>query len=272
MVQLSRIPVGIRRDIVLTEAPSALSRGNRLSPSNEMPPPFQSLSLDEFARLLSRFPFERRLDGIHLHHTWRPDAEEWRGVSTLRVLWHTATLQLGWSDIAQHLTIDPAGQLWTGRDWNRPPCSIPWRNGKRDSGPFMITIVGNFNDDGRSLTSAQRDATVEVIARLQARFHLADDALMFHRDVDRLGNCSCPGTRIRRDDLGVEIAHRHLSLEPMVTQRSDPGPFGEDAEMWFQFIAICTHYRSLLRDEPAYFPEGTAEMLARQLAHLGTPP
>src|SRR3954452_12408529 len=101
-----------------------------------MPPPFQSLEMREFVRLLERFPFERILTSVHLHHTWRPRGADWHGDRSMRALYWLHTLQHGWSDIAFHLAVDPKGNLWTARDWNRPPCSVPGLNGDRVRGPF----------------------------------------------------------------------------------------------------------------------------------------
>ena len=60
-----------------------------------MPFPFQDLDADadppDFVRLLARFAFERAVTEIHLHHTWRPRAEEWRGHETLQTIWYTHT-------------------------------------------------------------------------------------------------------------------------------------------------------------------------------------
>lgn len=43
--------------------------------------------------------------------------------------------QNGWSDLAQHLTIDPQGGLWTGRNWNLAPASATGHNGTAGEGP-----------------------------------------------------------------------------------------------------------------------------------------
>ena len=50
--------------------------------------------------------------------------------------------QNGWSDLAQHLTIDPQGGLWTGRNWNLAPASATGHNGTAGEGPICFTIYG----------------------------------------------------------------------------------------------------------------------------------
>src|ERR1041384_1892609 len=112
-----------------------------------MPPPFQDLDPmakpPDFERLLARFPFERKISCIHVHR-WPLRENEWHGHRSLKSIWYSQTRQLGWSDIAQHLTIAPAACSWEGRDWNRPPCSTPKGNGNSEQGPFMISLVGDF--------------------------------------------------------------------------------------------------------------------------------
>jgi hypothetical protein len=44
--------------------------------------------------------------------------------------------QNGWSDLAQHLTVDPQGWLWTGRNRNLAPASATGHNGTAGEGPL----------------------------------------------------------------------------------------------------------------------------------------
>jgi hypothetical protein len=229
-----------------------------------MPPPFQDLDPGtdppEFVRLLARFPFERRITGVHLHHTWRPRRDEWRGHETLQAIWYAHTRQTGWSDIAQHLTIAPDGHLWTGRDWNRPPCSAAGHNGTRAEGPFMIVLVGDFNRGAETWDGAQFDSAVEVMARLHAFFDLADDTLRFHCALDPAGGITCPGDSIDRAALVTAIAARRSVLRAPAAATGGTPPFGEDTEAWYQFITICEQNRRRLRDESPDVPPRMAEV------------
>jgi hypothetical protein len=227
-----------------------------------MPPPFQDLDLSEFSRLLTRFPFERRVTAVHLHHAGHVRRTDWRGYETLRAMWYTHTLQQGWSDLAQHLTIDPTGTVWTGRDWNRPPCSAPNQNGDARSGPFMITLIGDFNTGGDCFDtgSVQYARTIEIIARLQLAFALEPHTLRFHRDMDR--SKKCPGETIDLGQLIDAVAQCRADLTtkgPAVAPPGGPPPFGEDVEAWYQFIIVSSQNRGLLYDEPPDFPRSTGE-------------
>ena len=75
-----------------------------------MPKPFHQLTVDEFAELLAEFPFTRAIDSVHMHHTWRPNHAQWQGLRSVEGMWRHHTQTNGWSDIAQHVTIDPEGR------------------------------------------------------------------------------------------------------------------------------------------------------------------
>lgn len=228
-----------------------------------MPPPFQDLDLVEFDRLLGRFPFERRMTAIHLHHTWRPALKEWRGYPTLRTIWYTHTLHRGWSDIAQHLTIAPDGTLWTGRDWNRPPCSSRGMNGSRKEGPFMIALVGNFNAGGDELAGVQRERTLDVIVRLQDFFGLSPEGLGFHRDLDLPAHLDCPGKTIDCQAFRAAVAE-HRVMAPKAKTRANGSLFSEDAEAWYQFITISSALRGMLTDEAPDVPPLPSETIINE--------
>jgi hypothetical protein len=154
-------------------------------------------------RILDVYPFERRrIDSIHLHHTWRPRRGDFRGETTILGMWRHHTQVNGWSDIAQHLTIDPDGGLWPGRPWDRSPASASGFNGNADVGPFMIEVVGDFDEGRDRLDGAQREAVVAVVAALQERLELPLESLRFHREMS---SKTCPGTGVDFDTLAEEV-------------------------------------------------------------------
>ncbi len=131
-----------------------------------MPKPFEPLTPEELAQLLDRFPFTRKIDAVHLHHTWRPRKADYAGERTIEAMWRFHTQERGWSDIAQHVSIAPDGTIWTGRGWNAPPASAVGHNGKHTAGPFMIEMIGDFDVGHDVLEGPQRDAAIEVVARV----------------------------------------------------------------------------------------------------------
>lgn len=167
-----------------------------------MPPPFQRLTVQQFAEVLKAFRFTRRITAVHMHHTWRPDHSMWRGLASMEGMWRSHTQERGFSDIAQHLTIDPQGFVWTGRNWNQAPASAVGHNGNGVAGPFMFETVGNFDKGCDPFDGAQRQTVLDVIALVQRRFGLDAEALLFHNQVSAK---TCPGTSIDRSALVAEL-------------------------------------------------------------------
>ncbi|HZV37378.1 MAG TPA: peptidoglycan recognition family protein, partial [Pseudoxanthomonas sp.] len=187
-----------------------------------MPTPFKRLSVAEFAQLLDRFPFSRRITSVHMHHTWRPNHAQFRGHDSIVAMWRFHTQERGFSDIAQHLTIDPEGFVWTGRNWNAAPASASGYNGNANSGPFMFETVGDFDRGMDPLAGAQREAVLDVIKLVQKRFKLEAESLMFH---NQMAPKSCPGTGIDRNEM-IAAVSRH---EPSTAREAASGPFGPAA-------------------------------------------
>ncbi|MEM8601377.1 MAG: peptidoglycan recognition family protein [Bacteroidota bacterium] len=158
-----------------------------------MPRPFHSLQIQDFQQLLAKFPFARTITEVHMHHTWIPDHDSDRGLASVEAMWRYHTQTLRWSDIAQHLTIDKQGTLWTGRNLNVPPASAGGFNGNRQAGPFMFEMIGNFDHGHDLFEGDQRQATLLVIALVQRRFDLPPEALRFHNEMS---SKTCPGTTI----------------------------------------------------------------------------
>ena len=156
-----------------------------------MPPPFRKITLEQLAALLQDFPFTRRIDAVHMHHTWRPTRAQFKGHETIVGMWRHHTTKNGWRDIAQHLTIDPEGGLWIGRSWNLPPVSATGHNGSSAAGPFMFEMIGDFDTGQEPFDGPQKDAALKVCALVLDRFGLPTTALRFHR---QMAPKSCPGT------------------------------------------------------------------------------
>ena len=170
-----------------------------------MPQPFRPLTPAEFGALLQSFRFTRDITAVHMHHTWRPNHAQYAGLPTIEGMWRYH-VQQGWGDIAQHVTIAPDGTIWTGPDWNRAPASAVGHNGSAARGPFMFEMIGDFDAGHDRLTGRQRDAVIDVIARVQDRFGLPVESLTFHNQMTT--QKSCPGTGIRRSDIIAAVRDR----------------------------------------------------------------
>jgi hypothetical protein len=159
-----------------------------------MPAPFKRLTLEQFADLVDRFHFTRKITTVHMHHTWRPNHSQFKGHETIVGMWNYHTRHNKWSDIAQHVTIDPQGFIWLGRNWNAPPASARGQNGGPDAGPFMFEMIGDFDRGCDPFAGKQRETVVKVIALVQQRFRLAPEKLLFH---NMISSKTCPGSSIR---------------------------------------------------------------------------
>jgi hypothetical protein len=173
-----------------------------------MPRPFHELTLDQFADLLGQFAFTRRIESVHVHHTWRPNHSQFGArapVESIEGMYENHTRVNGWSDIAQHITIDPRGMIWTGRDWNIAPASAKGFNGNSAAGPFMIEMIGDFDTGRDAFDGAQKASALGVVAHLLQRFSLPVASIRFHNE---LSTKSCPGRAIGKAEFvaGVEAA------------------------------------------------------------------
>ena len=210
-------------------------------------PTFKRITLEQFDRLLQQYPFTRQINAVHLHHTWRPRQADFRGHDTIVAMWRHHTQVNGWSDIGQHISIDPAGFIWLGRNWNAPPASASGYNGNRFAGPFMIEMIGDYDRGCDAFAGPVRDTTLRVIALLQERFDLTLDSLKFH---SAMSSKTCPGSSIDRKAVLADV--QILRCNGVVASRSlDAGdPFPQEEQQAVQDAISALNSRDL-GDDPA---------------------
>ncbi|HLM56656.1 MAG TPA: caspase family protein [Pyrinomonadaceae bacterium] len=217
-----------------------------------MPKPFRKLTLAEFADLLANFRFTRRINAVHMHHTWKPKHGDYKGLATIEGIWRFHTQDNGWDDIAQHVTIAPDGSIWTGRAWNEPPASAAGHNGNRSAGPFMFEMIGDFDGGRDPFRSPQRDAVLEVIARVQQKFDLPVESLRFH---NQMSSKTCPGSSLRHREVLAAVREVRERLEREAARGpAGDSPFPAEArayrEKTNEVIRLFTS-REALTDDPA---------------------
>ncbi len=217
-------------------------------------PVFKRISLEQFSQLLARFPFTRRINAVHMHHTWRPSRRDFRGHDTIVGMWRFHTQEQGWRDIAQHATIDPEGWIWLGRNWNLPPVSAAGHNGNAQFGPFMFEMIGNFDRGCDPFDGPQREAALELVAQVQAKFSLPADSLVFH---NAMAPKSCPGSSLDLAQVRAEVERRATRLGRAVQRAAEPGavPFPDESDL------VVRDAIEALRRTPVAPPEpGDAEL------------
>ncbi|TKB24681.1 peptidase C14 [Desulfopila sp. IMCC35006] len=230
-----------------------------------MAKPFYPLTLEEFINLLNRFRFTRKIDAVHMHHTWRPNHSQYQGVKSIEGMWRYHTQENGWSDIAQHISIAPDGTIWTGRDWNAQPVSARGYNGTRISGPFMFEIIGDFDRGCDPFAGAQRAAVLGVIASVQEKFGLPLESLRFHNFMT--DQKTCPGNAIVYQDFLAEVQDARSALVAQAAEADNKRSMGGfDANGRLAEI-LHTWSRTLARgsSDPADAEPDESEMTFRQI-------
>lgn len=169
-----------------------------------MPRPFIPLSTSQFAELLGKFNFVRKVTAVHVHGTWRPNHSQDNGLPAIESMFIFHTKTNGWSDIAQHLTIDSKGTIWTGRSWNQTPASATGHN----TGAFMFEMIGDFDKGKDKFTNPQMLTAHLVSALVLRKCGLKLTDIHFHNEFTNLK--TCPGTSIDlatfRKSVGQQLA------------------------------------------------------------------
>jgi hypothetical protein len=225
------------------------------------------MNLPQFRQMLAKFPFTRTITTVHMHHTFRPNHSQYRGLASIEGMHRFHTQERGFSDIAQHITIAPDGTIWTGRNWNKSPASASGNNGNAHAGPFMFEIIGDFDRGRDAFEDPQRSTVLHVIAAVQQQFGLPPETLKFH---NQMSPKSCPGTAIDFDEIVAAV--RQIQAAPAAAARGAdapfPGAFQDDQLTGSERALINDAIESLLQDDSpaeslpsAEPPEGEDEVL-----------
>ena len=194
---------------------------------------FRRYTLVEYIAYLRTFVGKVRFTQVHMHHTWVPAHSHWykmkNKMDVITGMWRYHTDTRGFSDIAQHVTIDPEGYIWDGRSLLSPPASATNYNDSDNDRfhPFMFEMIGDF-DEGRDKLEGSQLATVNGL--VNEIMLLWGSELKFHRDMTN--QKSCPGTGITKDwflsqlkederVLKVEDANKIIALLGAVWQVTD---------------------------------------------------
>ncbi|WP_291980650.1 caspase family protein [Luteitalea sp.] len=209
-----------------------------------MPHPIEALSLSEFETLLDAWTPVRRITQVHVHCTDHPRHAEFRGLASVEAM-RAFHQSIGMADIAQHLTIDPQGLIWTGRPFDVMPASVRGHNGTTAAGPFMVEMVGLFERKVDPFAGAQKNTAYAVVRAVLAKCGLDENAVKFHREFLNTGK-TCPGLDLDpakfRTDIKALLANNTLSAFDV------PVPSG----LTRGAIVRTALTRSDLRPEPDY--------------------
>lgn len=167
------------------------------------------MTIDEFKEWIFKQSISREIHLIQQHHTWQPSYKHFRGNNHFQLLdsmrnHHIRTM--GWSDIAQNITIFPDGKIAVSRPLDVAPEGTIGPTANKHG--IAIENVGNFDTGHDVMTKEQKDAIVAVTALLSLKFNLTPsiDTITYHhwwhyktkeRVLDNAKDYevkSCPGT------------------------------------------------------------------------------
>lgn len=171
-----------------------------------------------------------------LHHTWSPNAAQYRGRESIVAIRSYHMHNRGASDIMANAYATPDGTIITGRpldtaNWahayisRAQPEAEAWDWARHDRmafnrAGFGIETVGNFDaedpDGSRAFTTA-----LQALAVVHRVFNLPTNRLFFHRDV---ADKSCPGTRLNRDVVRDMLGRAMAPKVPVVVLGGTPVP------------------------------------------------
>lgn len=184
---------------------------------------FTLMTVGEFESWIAAQHVTRNIQLIQEHHTWSPAYAQFNGSNhfSLQSGMKSYHLSIGYSDIAQNLTIFPDGQIMTGRSLNVAPAGCVGAN----SNGICIENIGNFDVGGDTMTEAQKTAIVRATAALLKKFGLnPETGVTYHgwwtENGQSLGtyiagrSCkTCPGTAFFG---GNTRASYDLNLKPLI--------------------------------------------------------
>ncbi len=146
--------------------------------------------------MLVLFGRQWRFESIVVHHS----AGSVGNYETIRAMHE----KRGWTDAAYHLLLSngstsvPSGYLEpTTRFKTLSSCGAT-RNHKANLRSLHLCVVGDYETN--KFPKALRPALAHALTALCKEFSIAPERIVFHRD---LGNTSCPGKHLIKDDLAA---------------------------------------------------------------------
>ncbi len=158
----------------------------------------RQLTLTECLQYIRGAQVSRRIYSVIIHHTWRPTAAQYRGLSTVQGVRRYHMQVRGWSDNGYHFMIGPPGDIFRCRPLSRAGAHCRGQN----QHSVGLAYIADFDQENpaeyRGLQVGQK-----VVEALLERFELAPDDVYFHRDY---ADKTCPGTRLDRDEYRRQVA------------------------------------------------------------------
>ena len=157
-----------------------------------------------------------------LHHCYRPNAQQYRGISTIQSIQRTHMAGAFPSGIAANCYTGPDGAIYNARplswsNWAHAYVERSWSDcydaarivagGDRawfNTWGFGVETVGDFDVEDPA-TSRAMATSLDVIALVHRLYSIPVERCFLHRDV---ANKTCPGKRVSRDWVHSQLRAR----------------------------------------------------------------
>lgn len=163
----------------------------------------------EYAAALRPFAVPSWIEGITIHHTWKPTQADWRGRRSMDALERFYRDTKKWA-AGPHLFLAPDG-IWAGT----PLSHTGVHAGVCNPSMIGLEIVGNFDHSPWDIGLRER-----IYALLVVLLHWMgkdERAVKGHREC--LPNKSCPGTAINLGTVREQLADRLFDGRFVVTSQ-----------------------------------------------------
>ncbi len=198
----------------------------------------KAYTLEEF--ITQYLPAQKPRQGIKatvLHHTYRPNAAQYKGISTIEGIRNYHVNTNGWSDIGANAYAAPDGLVYNARPlsaanyahalisrpWSQVPSDlVALANGDRqflNKSAFGIEVIGDFDVEPLSPMPKALDTGLWVLAAVHKRYNIPVGNMFLHRDAAAK---SCPGSKITRDwaraELKKRVEGKAVEEKPLILQ------------------------------------------------------
>jgi len=157
-----------------------------------------------------RQPVNPAAKRVILHHTWRPNSAQYRGLATVEGIQRYHMEGRGWDDIGYHLLIGPDGAVYNGRPFTQIGAHCKGQN--RHLG---VAAIANFDAEDPWSWGGLWALQLCVSALLE-RMGVGPEAVRFHRDFAAK---SCPGVLLN----GTRFRASLTAPEPALTVALEGG-------------------------------------------------
>jgi N-acetylmuramoyl-L-alanine amidase len=148
---------------------------------------------------------QHTLTRMTIHHSAVVLADNRNAPSRLRQHQRYHQDQLGWIDIAYHLSVDRNGDIFELR---KPELVGDTATDYDPTGHFLVLCEGNFDEE--EVTDAQLNGAALAFAWAAQTFGIASETLAGHRDV--APGTSCPGSGLYAHVASGDLKRRINSL------------------------------------------------------------